>query len=122
MTGLSAAGETVVLAPITTNAYVSLHTADPGTAGASEVAGGAYARQGPVAFANAGNNPTVASNSTIITFPTATATWGTIGWFGIWTAASGGAFQGSGQLSASKSINTGDVARFGVGFLTISAD
>jgi hypothetical protein len=122
MTGLSASGESAVLAPLTTSAYVSLHTADPGPTGISgEVVGGAYTRQGPVAFANAGNNPTVAGNSAIITFPTATAAWGTISYFGIWTAASGGTFQGSGQLTASKAINSGDVARFGVGFLTISA-
>ena len=50
MTGLSSAGEAAVLAPLTAIAYVSLHTADPGSAGASEVSGGAYARQGPVAF------------------------------------------------------------------------
>ena len=45
----------------------------PGVTGANEVTGGAYARQGPVAFANAGNNPTVASNTAIVTFPQATA-------------------------------------------------
>ena len=57
MVGLSATGETAVLAPLTAVAYVSLHTADPGVAGANEVAGGAYARQGTVAFANAGIEP-----------------------------------------------------------------
>jgi hypothetical protein len=69
MTGLSAAGEASVLTPLTTTAYVSLHIADPGTTGANEVSGGAYARQGPIAFANAGAEPTVASNSAILTFP-----------------------------------------------------
>ena len=68
MTGLSGAGEAAVLTPLTTTAYVSLHTADPGNTGASEVSGSAYARTGPVAFTNAGNNPTVASNSAIVTF------------------------------------------------------
>jgi hypothetical protein len=122
MTGLSAAGESAVLAPLTTSAYVSLHTSDPGLTGtAGEVVGGQYARQGPIAFANAGSNPTVASNSAIITFPTATAGWGTVTHFGLWTAASGGTFQGSGALSASKAVNSGDVARFGAGALTITA-
>jgi hypothetical protein len=41
MTGLSPAGETAVLAPLTTTAYVSLHTTDPGDSGTSEVAGSA---------------------------------------------------------------------------------
>ena len=69
--GLSSSGETAVLTPLTTTAYVSLHTADPGNTGTSEISGGAYARQGPITFANAGNNPTVASNSAIITYPAA---------------------------------------------------
>src|SRR4249919_2863310 len=108
MPGLSPAGETAILTPLTTTAYVSLHTSDPGTTGTSEVSGGSYARQGPVAFTNAGNEPTVASNSAILTYPAATAAWGTIGWFGIWTALSGGTFQGSGALTAAKAINSGD--------------
>lgn len=121
MVGLSPAGEAAILAPLVANAFVSLHTADPGTAGASEVAGGGYARQGPVAFANAGSEPTVASNSAIVTFPSSTVAWGTIGWFGIWTAASGGAFQGSGALSTPKAVGIGDSTRFAAGALTITA-
>lgn len=121
MTGLSSAGEAAVLAPLTTTAYVSLHTADPGNTGTSEVTGGAYARQGPITFASAGNNPTVASNSAILTYPAATAAWGTIGFFGIWTAASGGTFQGSGAVTTPKAVNSGDTARFAAGALTITA-
>ena len=121
MTGLSSSGEAAVLTPLTTTAYVSLHTADPGNTGASEVAGGAYARQGPITFANAGSNPTVASNSAILTYPAATAAWGTIGFFGIWTAASGGTFQGSGAVTTPKAVNSGDTARFAAGALTITA-
>lgn len=121
MVGLSSTGETAVLTPLTTTAYVSLHTADPGNTGASEVSGNAYARQGPITFANAGNNPTVASNTAILTYPAATASWGTIGWFGIWTAATAGTFQGSGALTASKAIAQGDTARFLAGALTITA-
>jgi hypothetical protein len=121
MSGLSPAGETAVLAPLTGTAYVSLHTADPGTTGASEVAGGAYARQGPVAFANAGSEPTVASNSAIISFPTATANWGTATYFGLWTAATAGTFNGSGAITTPKAINTGDQARFLANSLTLTA-
>ena len=121
MTGLSPAGEAAVLTPLTTTAYVSLHTADPGTTGGSEVSGGAYARQGPIAFTNAGSEPTVASNTSILTYPAATATWGTIGWFGIWTAATGPTFQGSGALTTPKPINSGDTARFLAGALTLTA-
>ena len=121
MTGLSSAGEAAVLAPLTTTAYVSLHTADPGDAGASEISGSAYARQGPVAFANAGNNPTVASNSAIVTFPAATGSWGTVAYFGVWDAATAGSFRGSGAVATPKAVNNGDTARFLAGALTITA-
>jgi hypothetical protein len=122
MSGLSAYGEAAVLAPLITNAYVSLHTADPGNTGASEVTGDpAYARQGPVAFTEAPSNPTVASNSAIITYPAATALWGTISFFGVWDAATGGNFRGSGAVTTPKSVNTGDTARFAANSLTITA-
>jgi hypothetical protein len=121
MTGLSSTGETAVLAPLTSTAYVSLHTADPGNTGASEVTGGAYVRQGPIAFASAGNNPTVASNSGVVTFPAATAAWGTIGFFGLWDAATAGNFRGSGALVQSKPVSSGDTVKFLGGTLTITA-
>ena len=76
MTGLSSAGESAVLAPLTASAYVSLHTADPGNTGANEISGGGYVRYGPVTFANFGNNPTVASNSAILTYSAATSALG----------------------------------------------
>ena len=120
MTGLSSAGEAAVLAPLTASAYVSLHTADPLDTGGSEVSGGAYARQGPVTFANAGANPTVASNSVILTFPQATAAWGTVTHFGLWTAASGGTFRGSGALTSPGPVNNADTVRFLPGSLTIT--
>jgi len=121
MTGLSSVGETAVLSPLTTTAYVSLHTGDPGNTGATEVSGGAYARQGPITFANAGNNPTVASNSSIITFPVATGAWGTVAYFGVWDAATSGNFRGSGAVTTPKAVNSGDTARFAAGALTITA-
>ena len=121
MSGLSSAGETAVLAAITTAAYVSLHSGDPGDTGASEITGGAYARQGPVTFTNSGANPTVAANSAIVTYPVATAAWGLVTFFGLWTAASGGTYQGSGAVIPSKTINSGDQARFQTGSLTVTA-
>ena len=124
MVGLSATGEAAVLAPLTAIAYVSLHNADPGVTGANEITGGAYARQGTIAFANAGANPTVASNTAIVTFPQAVGNWGTVTHFGLWTDPSSTVlanFLGSGALSASSSINNGDTARFLVGNLTMTA-
>ena len=123
MVGLSTKGEAAVLTPLTTSCYVSLHTGDPGDTGLNEVptAGSGYARQGPAAFANSGNNPTIAANSAIITYSAATAPWGTITHFGTWDAASAGNFRGSGALATSKAVNTGDTARFTAGSLTITA-
>ena len=120
MVGLSAYGEGQILTPLTTGAFVSLHTTDPGITGTGEVTGGAYARQS-VAFTNAGTEPTVASNTAIVTFPLATANWGNIGWFGIWDAATTGNFRGSGAVTTPKTVNSGDTARFSANALTITA-
>ena len=120
MTGLSSKGEAAVLTPLTTTCYVSLHTADPGDTGASEVTGGAYARQGPITFTSAGSNPTVASNSAIVTYAAATGSWGTVAYFGVWTALTGGTFQGSGALATPKPVGNGDTARFLAGALTVT--
>jgi hypothetical protein len=122
MAGLSSIGEADVLVPLTDNVFVSLHTADPGDAGANEVVGGGYARVGPVAFANSGFNPTVAANTAIMTYPLASANYGTINFFGLWTALSGGSFLGSGQIAAPIPVNAGDSARFYANTLTITVD
>lgn len=122
MPGLSSAGEAAVLAAIDANAFVSLHTADPGDTGANEVAGNGYARQGPVAFVNSGNNPTVAANTAIVSFPTATNPWGSVTNFGVWTDAATGTFLGGGLLDAPKPVAAGDQVRFLTGALTLTAD
>lgn len=122
MAGLSSGGETVVLNALLAARYISLHTADPGNTGASEVSGGSYARQGPVTFANSGNNPTTAGNSGVVEFPVATVSWGTVTHFGIWSASSAGTFYGSGELDDSKLIDVNDIARFVADALTVTSD
>jgi hypothetical protein len=121
LTGLSAAGEIAVLAAITTTAYVSLHSADPGTTGANEIVGNGYARQGPVTFTDSGFDPTTAANSAIVSFPTATAAWGSVPFFSVWTALSGGTYQGSGPITPAVTVNSGDQVRFLTGSLTLTA-
>ena len=120
MVGLSSKGEAAVLGPLTVNAFVSLHTSDPLDTGGSEVSGGSYARQGPSAFTNTGNNPTVSSNSGIITFPAATANWGTVTHFGVWDAVTAGNYLGSGAVTTAKAVTSGDTARFAANALTIT--
>lgn len=123
MTGLSSKGEATVLAALTGNFYVSLHTSDPGDTGAGEVpSANGYGRQGPVSFANSGANPTISSNSAIVPFGAASADWGSIGWFGAWDNIFGGNFQGSGPLNVTRLVLAGDTVRFLVGALQLSAN
>ena len=89
--------------PSLPTAYVGLFvtppTSDAGTGG-TEVSGGSYARVSTAGAnwnapnASSGNEPATipanTSNSANITFPTATASWGTITGFGIFDALSGG--------------------------------
>jgi hypothetical protein len=90
--------------------YVSLWTSDPTDAGSgTEVSGGSYARTA-VTFAAPSNG--VTTNSADVTFPTATASWGTVGWIGINDAASSGNLLYHSPLDTSKTIDSGDILRF----------
>jgi len=104
--------------------YVALFTAAPSdSGGGTEVSGGSYARVSVTSsLANwAGTQSagsTVASSGTggqtsnngAITFPSPTASWGTVTHFGIFDAASSGNLLFHGALTASKTINSGDAA------------
>jgi hypothetical protein len=120
MAGLSPDGQAAVLAVLTSNAYTSLHSADPGDAGVNELSGNGYVRQGPAIFVNTGSNPTVASNVDNIAFPPATADWGTPTFVGNWNFTSG-EFMGSGPIAVPKPIKAGDVAQFAPGTLTVTS-
>ena len=110
-------GGTAYTAPATL--YVALFTSDPGEAGTgTEVSGGSYARQ-TATFTVTG---AIASNTAAIEFPTATATWGTITYAAVYDALSGGNLLGSGALTTSKTINTGDVLRIPASNLNITLD
>lgn len=105
--------------------YVALYTVAPGeTGGGTEVSGGGYAR---AAVANNTTNwPTTStgtkSNGTVITFPQATAPWGTIVAWAIFDAATGGNMLFYGDVSPSRAVNSGDVAQFAAGALTFTED
>lgn len=101
-----------------TTVYVALYTADPGDADAgTEVSGGSYARQS-VSFGAPADG--VASNDADVTFPEATANWGTITHVGIRDALTGGNLLFHGALAADKTVNTGDQFIFPTGDLTCS--
>lgn len=83
--------------------HVSLHTADPGSTGASEVSGGAYARQALTFGGSAGG----VASATQVTFDVPA---GTYTHFGLWSAATAGTFRAGAALSPSQTLgSTGQV-------------
>lgn len=119
--GLEASGETRALNGILSGAYLSLHTGVP-TAGSNEVTGGSYARMAFTPYNMTGNNPTTARNTNIIQFPVASAYWGIVTHVGIYDAASGGNLIGWEAVSAPKEIDVGDIARFPVSGMQVTAN
>ena len=103
-----------------TTLYVALYTVAPSdTGGGTEVSGGAYARQ-TGAFTVSGTNPTTATNSAAIEYPTATANYGTVVAVGILDASSSGNLLAYSTLDSSKVVSSGDVFRFNAGDLDIT--
>jgi hypothetical protein len=100
--------------------YVALYTVAPtDTGGGTEVTGGSYVRQSGT-FTVSGTNPTTASNSAAIEYPTATDNYGTVVAVGILDASSSGNLLAYANLDTSKSVTTGDVFRFDTGDLDIT--
>lgn len=98
--------------------YVGLFTtmpADDGTGGV-EVTGGSYARQSVTFSAAAGGST---ANSALVTFPTATAGWGTVLGIGLFDASTGGNLLYYGALTASKTVGIGDTISFAASALTV---
>ena len=121
--------------PATT--YVALETAAGSDTGCgTEVSGGSYARVAVTSslanwagtqsagstVASSGTGGTT-SNNAAITFPAPTANWGTVTGFCVMSASSGGTLIFRANLTASKSVNSGDPApSFAVGALTFQID
>lgn len=116
-------GNAAFSAPATV--YIALFTAAPSDAGGgTEVSGGSYAR---VAVTNNATNWPAASggsksNGTAITFPAATANWGTVVAVGIFDASTSGNLLAWSTLENSRSIFTTDVPSFAAGQITITED
>ena len=100
--------------------YVALYTVAPSdTGGGTEVSGGAYARQ-TATFTVSGTNPTTATNSAAIEYPTATANYGTVVACGVFDAASSGNLLAYANLTNSNTVESGDIFRFTSGDLDIT--
>jgi len=95
---------------VPTNIYIGLLT---NNGALTEVAGGSYARQLKNAWpASTGG---AVSNDTLVTFPTATADWGTITGVAIYDAVSAGNCIAYGALGTSKPVPNGATAKFPIG-------
>ena len=102
------------------NPYVSLHTGNPTDAGtpSTEVSGGSYSRAAS-SFETASGTSGLVETDADITFPTATGTWGAVGWIGLWDAASSGNMLYHTALDTSKTIDSGDIFKITTGNLTV---
>lgn len=103
--------------------YLALFTAAPSDAGGgTEVSGGSYARKATAASdwtaASAGSS----SNATVLSFPAASANWGTVTHWATFDAASGGNMLRWGALTTSKTIQSGDTASFPIGSIVETED
>lgn len=99
--------------------YLALYTTAPTDAGGgTELSGSAYARQS-CAFTTTGNQ---ATNSAAVEWPTATGSWGTVVAVGVFDGSSGSNLLAWNNLTASKTISTGDVFRINAGDLDIDLD
>lgn len=102
--------------------WVGLFTAAPSDAGGgTEVSGGSYARVDSSTLWGAASGTDMTNDGTI-SFPTASASWGTVTHFGIFDASTVGNLLAWGALGTSKAVGDGDTASFAAGQLTISLD
>lgn len=108
--------------------YISLHTADPGEAGAQNTSETAYTGYARISVARSGAGFTVSgnsvSNAAIVAFGNCTASPGAaLTHFGIGTDVSGaGNLIMSGALGASYQPAVGNAPSFAIGALTATAD
>jgi len=101
-----------------TTVYLALFTAAPtDVGGGTEVSGGSYARQ-TVTFAAPISG--AVANSGAVTFPLATANWGTIVAAALFDAVSAGNMLYYGALATSKVVDTNDQISFANGSVTVS--
>ena len=101
-----------------TTVYVGLFTNDPTDADAgTEVTGGSYARTAVTMGAPSNG---VSTNSADVTFPTATASWGTVTHIGIHDASTSGNLLFHTPLDTSKTIDSGDIFKITTGNLSVT--
>lgn len=99
--------------------YLGLSVASIGDdASGTELSGNGYVRQA-ISFASASSGS--ASTDATVTFPTATGSWGSIGYWSVWDASSSGNLLMHGAFTTAKTVGDGDILRVNSGDLTITA-
>lgn len=103
--------------------YLAVSTADPTDAGtgAAEPVGNAYARiaTSPTDWTRTGS---VMENATLLGFPEATGSWGTLTHFAMYDAPTGGNMIAHAALGTPKAITTSETLRFPIGNITFTLD
>jgi hypothetical protein len=97
--------------------YVALYTTSPTISGGGvEVSGGSYARQAAVFGAPSGGQ---CGNMADVTFPIASADWGTIVAYGLFDALTSGNLLYYSVMSSPRTVVTNDQVRFTTGQLVV---
>ena len=102
---------------ITPGSFVSLHTADPGETGLSELTGGSYVRK---ASTLGGPTNGVSTNTADILWTGMPAT--TVTHMALWDAVSSGNCLWTGPATASKTFAAGDECKVVAGTLSVTLD
>jgi hypothetical protein len=97
--------------------HISLHTADPGETGASEVAGGSYARQAITWTAPVAGESENDADLEWANFPDITPDQVTH--VGLWDDVAAGNFRGGGAFTSPLDPGAGDTVRVAAGALTM---
>lgn len=101
--------------------WVALYTATPAVDGGGiEVTGGSYVRKSTAGsdWAAAANG--VISNAAVITFVTASASWGLVTHWGLFDASTAGNLLRWAALTTEKTVGGGDVVSFPIGNLVLT--
>ena len=114
---LSGTLRNIAYTPVAT-VYIGLHTtATNDDNSGTEVSGGSYARTSCAFAAPSGGS---SSNSALVTFPPASASWGTVTHFGIYDAAAAGNLLYWGALTVNKTVDSGDIFTIPASNLTVT--
>lgn len=107
--------------------YLGLSTTTPTEAGANftEPVGNNYARVATTATdwgAATNADPSVKSNSAVLTFPSPSGSWGTLTHYGLFDASTAGNLMSWQALDTPRTIGSGETPSFPVGDLDLTLD